>query len=566
MPNDPIIDTSGVVGTDGYTPIYNGNAAWQMWRLADIYVPGSIGQNRFVPKVGDVVLDTDLLIHYSVTSIDPGTLAANLDEITRVISDGSFSDDDLLLGVGPGTQSDTYRVYLDKSVTPYTLAVDARLQVAGSMVATCKIFKGADLTDQGNVISNFYDNSGNILGNAIPLEIVAVNSSLVNRTIKTVPICYTMQDLQDGEIVTAVFYSTAGKVVSKRQLLAENTSFIRQATSGVKYVTGISLECPFLSNTNPRLINLPINVLLQGLNMIGVVQYSDGSTARFAVNDTRFTVLGLDNFIATVIGQQVTIVLRYQLGSGEAAYGVNVGEDRFISETYRIITNRVEGSYDVKLYCYPVWRNPIDGYTLRWFLYNGDRQLTYDVTGMIEWSANSPAFQPNLLGTAQNLTVAINLNAVNGIYSNYRHVQTVSIVLLRQGTERITNWTIGFTPGQTPPYGEDLYANLTFVNTNYWLLKVDSGITTQAQWLDKLYYSTLPLIDELRETVPPAPTHYRIRYANHDYEFAISQWNAETVVADGLTNNGTVFLEFLRKVPDTTLQLSIAGLPIYQTV
>lgn len=565
MANEPVIDTSGIVGTDGYTPIYDPNAGWKMWRKADIYT-GSVGQNRFVPKVGDAVLDMTLFIHYEVESIDPGTCIATLRELHEVLSDGSLSSDDILLGVGPGTQSDTYRIYLDKSVTPYTLAVDARLSVAGSMCATCKIFKGADLTDQGNIVSNFYDNSGNLLGTSIPLEIVATSTTILNHTIKTVPVCYTMQEMADGEVVTAVFYSAAGKVVSKRQLLVENTSFIRQANQGVRYVTGISLECPFLSNTDPRVIKLPINVLLEGLNMIGVVSYSDGSVVRMPVNgSSRFTVMGLDHFVATVVGQQAPIVLKYELSTNEAAYGVNVGEDRFITESYRIITQVKEGSYDVKLYGYPVWLNPVDGYSLRWFLYNGDRQLTYEVTGLVEWSSNSPAFQPLLYGTNQRLTVAIDLQRVNGLYNNYRHVQTIEIVLFNQGTERTTNWTIAFESGQTPPYGENNRADLTFVNSNFWKLKVDSGYTTQAEWLDHLYTRSKPLIDPAREPAALVPTHFRIRYGNLDYEFNISQWNAEAVVANGLSNNGTVFIEWIRRTPDTDLQLSISAMPIYQT-
>jgi hypothetical protein len=534
-----------------------------VWRKADIY-SGGVGQNRFVPKVGDLVIDMDLLLHYEVLSIDPGTLLCTLHEITPVLSDGEFSEDDILLGVGPGTQSDTYRVYIDKSVIPYSLCVDARLEIAGSMCYSAKIFKGSDLTDQGNVVSNFYDNTGTILGTSIPLEVVSLPTGQTNYSVKTVPPCYTMQDLQDGELVTAVFYSTAGRVVSKRQLLVENTSFIRQGTSGVKYVTGISLECPFLSMTSPRVINLPINILLQGLNMVGVVSYSDGSTARMSVGaNSRFTVMGLDHYVATVVGQQAPIVLKYQLGTGEAAYGVNSGDGHFITESYRVITMKMEGAYDVKLYCYPVWLNAIDGYTLRWYLYNGDRQLSYNVTGLVEWNSDSSAFQPTQYGTTQHMTVSVNLNAVNGLYNNYRHVQTVDLVLWNQGTERETNWTIAFEPGQTPVYGEDNFAALTFVNVGFWKLNVSSGYSTQTEWLEHLYFRTKPLIDTTRELVAPLPTHYRIRYAGQDYTYAISQWNSDSVVANGLTNSGTVFLEWIRRTPDTDLQLSVAGLPIY---
>lgn len=560
---DPI-DTSGIHGTDGFPPIYNPNNRGETFFKKDIYT-GGVGQNRYVPKIGDMILDTDLMIWYEVTDIDPGTLIPTLAEKDTINTDGVMSDNDILLGVGPGTQSDTYRVYIDKSVTPYSMAVDARLHIAGTMASYVKIFHGADVSDPGQVISNLYDTSGHLLGTNIPLEVVSLPGGSTNYSVKTVPVCYTMADLTDAEIVTVVAYSSAGHVVSKRQLLVENTAFIRQANAGVKYVTAVSLECPFKSVSDPRLIELPINVLLEGLNLIGVVSYSDGTTLRLPVDGTRFSVLGLNSFIATVVGQQVPIVIRYQMAPGEAAYGVQLSQDRYVTETYRIKTQVVDGSYDVKLFVYPIWNNAIDGYTLRWYLYNGDRDVMYNVTGLIEWSSNSPAFLPTTYGVSQHLTVAINLRNVNSLYNNYRHVQNVEIILWNQGTERTTNWTVAYEPGQTPPFGENNHAALTFVNFNYWILKVDSGYTTQEQWLDHLYYRTKPLIDTVHEEVPPVPTHFRIRFGSNDYEFPISQWNAETVVSNGLTNNGTIFIEFIRRTPDTDLQLSVSGMPIYQT-
>lgn len=559
-----VISTAGIVGTDGKTPIYNPDARFQVWSKKELYT-GGIGENRYVPKVDDLVIDMDLFIHYIVTDIDAATLIPTLRELTKINSDGEMSTDDLLLGVGPGTQSDTYRIYIDKTVMPYTLAVDARLKIAGSMANSAKIFKGADLTDQGTVISAFYDNMGTLLGTSIPLELVSLPGGQTNYAVKTVPVCYTMQDLQDGELVTVVVYSPAGHVVSKRQLLVENTSFIRQANTGVKYVTGISLECPFLSETTPRLINLPLNVMLDGLNLVGVVHYSDGTRNKMPVDGTRFSVLGIDNFISTIVDQQVPIVLRYQLSNSEAAYGVQVGDNHYITETYRIKTTNVEGSYSVKLFCYPVWVNAVEGYTLRWYLYNGDRQVVYNVTGLVEWSATSPAFNPISYGVNQRLTVAINLSNVNGSYNNYRHVQTFEIVLWNQGTERTTNWTIAFEPGQVPPFGENNHASLRFVNYNYWVLKVDSGCANQTEWLDRLYYRTKPLIDPTKEQTPPAPTHYRIRYGSQDYEFPISQWNQEAIVSNGLSDSGTLFIEFIRRTPETDLQLAVCGMPIYQT-
>lgn len=563
MPTNPI-DTSGIVGTDGKTPIYNPNASFHIWGLHEIYLGGP-GENKYVPKVNDMVVDKDLLVFYEVQSIDPGTLVPTLVEKQTVKTDGLFEDDDLLLGVGPGTQSDTYRIYIDKSTMPYTLTVDGRLKVNGTLTTTCKIYHGADLTNEANVISAYYDNVGTLLSNSIPLEINANDSTIINRSIKSVPTCYTTSDLEDGEVVTAVFYSSTGHIVSKRQLLVENTAFIRQANASLRYITGISLESPFLSESDPRLLQLPLNALIDSIGLVGVVHYSDGQVSKLPVDGNKFTVLGMSNYVPTVVNQQLDIVLRYKLSNTESAVGAVIGEEKYITKQYKIKTMQTDGSYSVKLFGFPVWQNAVDGYRLEWYLYNGDRQTVYSVTGLVEWGANSPAFNPIGYGVNQQLTVAINLKNVNGLFKNYRHVQRFDLILWNQGTERDTNWTIAYEPGQTPPFGVDNNAVLTVINSNFFNLRVDTGATTQTEWLERLYLRTLPITDQTKEQVPPTPTHFKIKVGVQELEFPISQWNQDLVVGNGLNVNGTVFIKFIRKTPDSDLQLSIAAMPIYQS-
>ena len=561
--SDPI-STAGIYGSlDGQTPIYNPTARFTVWALSEIY-QGTIGENRYVPKLGDLVKDMDLGLEYKVTAIDPSTLLSTLQTINDIQS-GDFDNEDLLLGVGPGTQSDTYRVYLDMSVVPHALAVDARLSIAGTMSSYCRIFRGADLTEGGDVISGIYDTQGNLLSDTVPLEL-AFTPAGNNYTIKTIPVCYTMDELPDGEVVTAVVYSSAGHVISKRQLLIENTAFIRAASSPARYITGISLECPFLSTSDNRLINLPINVLLTGVNMLGVVHYSDGTVVKMPVDGTKFALLGMDGYVATVVNQQAALVLRYRLSSDEIVYGHGSGEFPHISESYRIKTAQADGSYSVKLFCYPVWLDSVNGYTLRWYMYNGDRSVVYGVTNLVEISSTGPAFNPILYGVNQRLSVAINLQQVNGSYRDYRHIQTVEVILWRVGTDHSdTNWSIAFDIGQNPPFGTvPHYAALEFVNSNLYRLNLSSGAANLTEWLDKLYYRTKPLIDQQRELQAPEPTHFRLRYGPYDTTYQISEWNTTKQIGTGLSDNDTLFIEFIKRTPLTDLQLSVSGVPVWQ--
>lgn len=548
---------SGITGTDGHSPIYDPDARWTTWSLAEIYM-GTAGMNRYVPKIKDYVIDLDTNQVYYVYALDPSSFIPTLVEV-RDVPTAEFTD--VLLGVGPGTQSDTYRIYIDKSVLPYTLAVDARLSVAGTMCKTAKIFRGSLLAGAAEVISAFYDGSGNLLGNAIPLELVA---SPDNVSIKTVPVCYTTYDLADGELVTAVFYSDDGHVVSKRQLLVENTGFIRSANTGVKYVSSISLETPFLSSSNPNLIRYPLNVPLEGMNLIGVVNYSDGSALRLPVDGTKFSIFGFQNFVSTVVGQTFPLVLKYQLSDGEVCYGLQVGVDNFVSESYQATTIAMDGAYTVKLFGWPTWIDSVNGYRMDWYLYNLDRDVIYHATPYVSFNPNTPAFNPTAYGVNQHLSVSLNLQNLNGAYKSYIHTQALDVVLAGPGTQRTTNWTIGYEPNQTPPYGLHLFAKSWFTNSNVSQLQIDSGFATQADWLAGLYRAAKPLTDPTVELAAPEPTHFAIITGGVDAELPIAQWNSLIALDMAFPDSGTVVVKFFKRTADNDIQLGQAALPVYQ--
>jgi hypothetical protein len=539
--------------------VYQPSGRWSIWNLNEIYT-GQQGAQRYVPRVNDYAVNTDTDETWKVTSIDPATLIPTLVRV-NAINTGPLNPNDILLGVGPGTQSDTYRVYIDKSVTPHILAVDARLNVGGSMVTKAILFRGSELSGTAVAISALYDQSGNLLGQAIPLELIA---TINNIAMKTVPVCHTLADLPDGELITAVFYSDVGNVVSKRQLLAENTAFIRTTDASVKYIIGISLETPFLSLTDPKLIQYPLNVPLNGLSLIGVVNYSDGSQIRMPVDGTKFSIFGFEGFISTVIGQKFNVVLKYTLSSNEVVYGANAIGGMFITDTYKATTSLANGAFTVKLFGYPVWIDSINGYILEWFMYNLDRTAMYRVTPYVKFGVNSRAYNPSLYGTTQSLSVMINLHDVNSIFANYNHVQNIDVTLLAPGSARTTNWTIGFAPNQTPVFGINNFAATTMTNQNLWSVNLASGETILSNWLNRMYFNTLPLTDTTKELAPPVPNYFALLIGNTSLEFPISEWNLTHAISLAVPDNSTLFVKFFFRTPDNDIQLSIVGLPCYQ--
>lgn len=562
--SDPL-STSGITGSDGKTPIYEPNGRFTTWRLQELYL-GATADRKYVPNVNDYVVDTDTNAWFIVTDVDPTTLVATFRPIKFGTDAGAFSDTDLLLGVGPGTQSDTYRAYIDRSVIPHALAVDARLRVNGTAVTSCKIYKGSELQGNSEVISAMYDAGGTLLGQAIPLELVQVPNDVTNVAVKSVPVCYTTEELEDNEIVTAVFMSDTGHVVSKRQLLVENTGFIRTSNASVKYVMGISLESPFLSTADPLLISYPINVPVAAMNLIGVVQYSDGSTTRLPVDGTKFQIFGLDGFVATIVGQKAPAVLKYNLSSDEIAYGTTVAGNRFFSKTYKLQTQRADGIYSVKLFGYPVWVDAINGYRLEWFLYNLDRDVVYRVTPYVQINQNTRAFDPLAFGISQRLSVSLNLKNVNAAYKSYIHTQTIDIVLAQAGDQHVnTAWTVGFEPGQNPPYGRFMSAAMQFINQNLRKVNLAMGETDINVWLQRMYFDSKPLVDTQTESLPPTPTHFALVFGTDSVECPISQWNQDIAISQVLNNNDTLFVKFFKRTPETDIQLATAGLPVWQS-
>lgn len=558
-----VINTSGITGIDGVTPVYDPYARWCWWNINEIFT-GAVGESRYVPKINDYVMDSDQYITYIVEAIDPTTLLSTLREIRPNGTSQSFSVEDALFGVGPGTQADTYRVYLDTSVIPHVLAVDARLKVGGSMASYARIFKGSDVSSAGKVISKLYDQGGTLLTQNIPLELASIDSH-VNHSIRIVSVCHTSESLNDGEIVTIVIYDDQGHVVSKRQLLVENTGFIRSINSSQKYISHITLDTPFMSATSDGLIEFPLNIPLQALNLMGVVHYSDGSKLRMPVDGTKFRIHGIEQYISTIVGQKIELVLSYSISPTETVYGAVTSDSKFVTAPYNLTTIKTDGSFVVKLFGYPVWIDSINGYTMEWYLYNLDRNVVFNVTQFIRVAQTSPAFNPTGYGLLQRLVYNINLKDVSGSFRSYIHTQSVDIVLKRPADEEGTPWLVGYESSTIKPlYGEGLFAGSSLGTNNQWTINLSSDINIYDEWLNKVYKATYPIIDTNTEITPPLPNYFTLVYNNVKLEFPIDQWDKALNLGTGVVPlaNKTIFIQFFKRTPTNDILLSVAGMTI----
>ena len=541
-------------------PIRDPNRGWREWNITEIYT-GPNGTGRYVPNVNDAAWDW-AQGKFRVTDVNDSTLLSTLEKYIAPKEPNTVDDSDVLLGAGPGAISESYRAFMDTSVVPHTLALDRRLHLYGSTCTHIKVFLGTNIGVGGDVISLMYDQNGTLLGENIPLELVVMPGAL-NVAVKAPVVGYSNRSLPDGELVTVVAYDSVGGPVSIERFLVKNTSFIRTTDASRKYIESIHIESPFVSGSANRLIECPINMPVSGLAMMGVVTYSDGSTAKLPIDGSKFSLYGFEGFVSTILGQRLPLVLSYKLSSEEVSYGAIAADGHHISEAYTITSTEADGAYRVKLFAYPVWIDAVNGYKLEYFLANLDRNKIYYVTPYISIANGSAAFDPKRYGVIQRISVGLSMADVNGIFSNYRHTQMIEITLLAPGNENRANWTVGFEADEVP-YGAGVKADVQFISQDLWRYDVSAGCASKELWLEKVFYATMPLFDPQTESRAPAPTHFVLVVGSRRVELAISQWNIRSSLSEHVREGECVYLEFFKRTATNDLYLGCTGMITHQ--
>lgn len=544
---------------DNYRDPDRGNRVWNRVELF-----GHSDTGKWVPNPGDLVYDLGQFNFQVVDTVDYTTGNSTLIP-WRFIQEAELPPTtDPLMGTNPGLPIESFRLFLDTSVTPFTITPDRSFHLYGSMIDGYRVFLGTDINDDtGTVVSTFVDGSGNFLGVTIPMEVVEVPGAVQN-VIKAPLTGHTTTRMDDGELVTLVAYSDDGRAVYRASMVVINTATARASDQSKRYIKGIHIESPFISSSDPQTIEFPLNVTVQSLPLHAIVSYSNGDKKRYPISGDKFTLYGVTTYIATEVGQKHPMVLAYELSDDEISYMEAPTANRRITKNYEAMTTTVDGSYEVKLYAYPEWIDQFSGYRLRYWLYNLDRQMYYDVTSLVELGSNSAAFDPTLYGTSQRITVALDLNRVDGTFAPYRHVQNIKITLFSRGDQHNDNWEVHFSSTQPEGFGRGLSAPVTYINTNDWMLSLANGFVSMAPWLRAMYEGIYPLADPRREVKAPAPTHFILRFKNNTYEFPVEEWGSDFLINNDLKDGELLFIHWINRVYSTDLQLGVTALPIRQ--
>lgn len=546
------------------------NDTIRIWDIRNIYKgPTFIQENgyyAYVPKEGDWVIDRDNGWFYVAHVGLEGENLSTLVPWEAPNRGGSADDDLILLGDISRYTSEFILCAIDYSQMPPVMTVDNRIQIYGSNAASAKIFLHNDIGVNGQVVSCQYDNSGNIVSDTVPLELVKFNESR-NIAVRVPLPCHCSQNLADGETLTFVAYDkNGGPILPAYRLVVQNTAFVRRTELGQKYVKGVQLLSPFLNSNDPELLEIPVSIRsLASVEFRARVWYSDNSYKDWAVDGDRMVLNGAREYIPTIVGQQASLTLTYFLNDNEQAVSSNPGEKPHVDQNYRIRTTEAVGAYAPKMYGYPVWDAAKSAWKMTWWLYNLDRQMAYDITDKAELGVNSDPFDPKNYGVVQHLTYAVTLSSVDSRWKAFRHVQNLDVVIYgAPGSATGTDWTVGFDPGQQPVYGPNLSCKVTGTSANARTVKIDSGIKTYDEWLEQLFYNTRPLRAIASESKAPAPTHFEVYVdSGHVYRYPVNQWNAALTIGTVLTAGQNVFIKWLKTdAGNIELQLGISALVV----
>lgn len=558
-----VIDVTVVLGTDGVAPIQNQDGLNRYLNKQQLYVGGP-GEKKYVAMVNDRVWDPVNRTEELVVEVDD-QLIPKLVPWNPVTADEEEVDgQSSLIGFGSG-YAQTPRLLYNPTVVPYQCVIDQRYIFGGLHARYARVYRGRPGLDTPEVISAIYDATGNFVTNNIPLE-TAELEDVTNVSQKYVRPFHTTAQLKQGETVTVVIYGEEGQPVADRQLVVQEIGWLLGDAQNARHVTNISLESWLIDPSEPNVIEIPLNLTVNSINAIGVVHYSDGTKKRLPALGGRFSIMGLTEFVATLPDTLTEVTAQYMLAPGEYTENANTYNEKTLTADYFIRVGPANNAYSVRLWCYPVWIDAVNGYRLEWFMGTLERKQIVNVTQYIVYNLDTnPGFDPRGYGLRQVISVSLDMSRISSAYHAHVHVQVMAIELMRQGTEDGTLWRWS-DYGTTSYYGVEVGAEYIQVNANLKRLKIDSGALDMADWLKRLYYNTNPITDSGTEAVAPEPNYFIIEIPGQSItiEARTDAWDSEFQTSAILNPDSTIFVKFVLRTNDGDQVLSVAGMPLRQ--
>ena len=567
--NVPVIGRGGsgavmVVGTDNQPPILEEYPHKKVWLLSDIYVGGP-GYRKYIPKVGEVVMDELTGQMSLVTNVDEVTYIPTLTPIKSNSSD-EMSEQEGRFFVGANRNTPCARqIFFDDSLSRYTLSIPAQFHLQGEQTSYIVAYKGTVTGESGIPISVRYDQNFNVLGHDIPVREIQQRDSGIN-TQKYVPPFYCSEKLKEGELVTINAYNDKGGFIYRTNWVVERSALLRDVSDNVKMIANISLESEYIDTTDDSHFNIPEQTLKSSINMMGRVTYTDGTFITYPVDGKKFRLVYMDAVGDAVVGSKGVLGLRYTLSDTETAVNAIHNDGSYtLGRTYTYTIIPRDGAHSVKLYPVPIWVNELVGWQMDWYLFTLDRTQFINVTPNVYLNKLSPrgVFDGKAYGVNQQIDVAIDLGTVNNTFKRHIHPQTVDIRLNRAGTDDIGDkWLIGFDPYQNPPFGQGLFATCQFVNSNTYTVNLANNAISTDHWLELMYKPSKPQFDRNLEDSAPPPNTIRLLVNGHVTDVSVNNWNRNIEIPVVIKPTDTVVIVFLSKLQNNEVFYSLVPLSV----
>lgn len=533
-------------------PLVDLQRGWNIWALPQIY-SGDDGTGRIVPNVGDLVYDSRIPAMLEVVEV-----VNNFSRLSNPLEIGrtGVSSAEGLIGTGGGHVSETYRLNVDTKSDIPECSFDSRLRTYDSSATHLKIFVGVDTSVNGEVISAYYNNSGQYVSENIPYG--PAFSGADGNTIKVPLTGKLTRPLGRGEMVTAVTYKD-GEPRSECRLITRNTTNIRPYNGVNRIVDSISLKSIWLSPDEENTLIVPVNVPTGDIQAKCVVTYLDGGQREYSIDGVRAALSGMSEFASNSPGERKPLTLSYYPTDGEEVLGAGSGIVRHKSVQAWLRSREADGAYSVKLFACPEWMGEANGYKMRYYLLNLDGDLSIDVTRYV-YSSDGNQFKPHGYGVSQTLTVKLDVGAATALGNTYLHIQQFVVTLITIPSESSSPWKIDYMGGTE--FGSSVSAKLSFTGTNRGQLNLRSGALSQDEWLNKLYYSTSPLLSKSDGTLARRPTHVDIIVGDYVERHPISLWNKEMLLDNRVIakSGDTAMIRFILETP--TLDISLAVISV----
>lgn len=542
-------------------PVTGQRPANGFWNEPDIWT-GEDGTGDYVPQKGDVIVRKS---KGTISFLDVLDVVENISvtEALEVVQNEVIDSDLKKYGI-VSTSEDDYRLYIDTSRTPYEINVDPSLCWAGTELSYAKIFLGTDISGgNSKVISQKLDGSNSLVSENIPLRTVLIEDSN-NHVFKSLEVGFSNTALNTGEAVTLVLYNKLNRPVKVKQLKALETAYIRHGNVGMRKVTSVELKSQFIDSANNSLLKVPMNLSLRDVPMLAVIRYDNGESIERAVNTSGIKLNGIESINMSYAGQRSTLNLVYTLGPDEVADTVSGQPGAYFKQkTYQIESIPAEGAYNVKLDVIPNWNSTLNKWELSYYLYTLDRNDRYNVTPHVKLGSNSEDFDGTNYRETQWLTLVLDLSEINDSkLKPFVYTQKVGINLYSNGLSNTTSWTVNYNENTSDVFGRDLEAKVNLVQIGRWEVDISNGITSNNEFLEKLYYATEPMYDTTKEAKAPTPTHIRMTLDGISKTIPFTQWDERTEFPVGGSEGKSVTLEWIRNIGDTNLVLGMTPLKI----